>query len=55
MVAVERLLERVLTKGGGELLRTMLLIGERPSLYGIMSKQVSDESSPFSIDLGLAD
>ena len=51
---VERLLERVRAEERGELSRTILPIGGRPPLYGMMSKQVSEESSPFLADLGLA-
>lgn len=47
LTVVERLVERVLAKGGGELSRTMLPIGGRPSLYRTMSEKVSEESSPF--------
>ena len=53
LATIERLLERVLAERGGELSRTMLLIGGRPSLYETMLEQVSEESSPFLADLGL--
>ena len=52
--AVERLLEQVRAEGGGELSRNILPIRRRPPLYGIISEQVSEESSPFLVDLGLA-
>ena len=54
LASVKRLLERVLIEGGGELSSTMLSMGGRPSLYGTISEQVSDESSPLLVDLGLA-
>ena len=54
MASVKRLLERVLIEGGGELSSTMLSMGGRPSLYGTISEQVLDESSPLLVDLGLA-
>jgi len=54
LAVVECLVEQVLVEGGGELSRTMLPIEGRSSLYGTMSEQVLEESSPFLADLGLA-
>ena len=52
---IGRLLERVRAEKGGELSKTMSLMGGRPPLKGKISKQVSEESSPFLAGLGLAD
>ena len=51
--AVERLLEPIPAEGGGELSRTILPIGGRLPLYGMISEQVLEESSPFLADIVL--
>ena len=50
---VERLLEQGRAELRGELFRTILPMGGRPPLHGMISEQVSEESSPFLVDLGL--
>ena len=53
--AIGRLLEQVRAKKGGKLSKTMLPIGGRLPSKGTISEQVSEESSPFLVDLGLTD
>lgn len=55
LAGVERLVERVLAEWGGVLSRTMLPIWGRPPLYGMILEQVSEESSPFLVDVSLVD
>ena len=55
LLVVGRTLERVRAEGGGELSKTVLLIGRRPILKGTMSEQFLEELSPFLVDLGLAE
>ena len=50
---IERLLEWVRVEVGGELSMTILPMGGRPPLYGMISEQVLEELSPFLTDLGL--
>ena len=52
---VGHLLEWVQADEGRELFKTMLPTGGKSPLKGTMSEQVSEESSPFLVDLALAE
>ena len=54
LLVVGCLLERVRAEGG-ELSKAVLPIGGRLLSKGTISEQVLEESSPFLVDLGLAD
>ena len=55
LLAVGRALGQVRVEGGGVLLETILPMGGRPLSKGTMSEQASEKSTPFLVDLGLAE
>ena len=55
LLAMGRILERVRVEGGGELFKTIFPMEGRPLSKGTTSEQALEESSPFLVDLGLAE
>ena len=55
LLAVGRILEWVRVEGGGELFKTIFPMEGRPLSKGTTSEQALEESSPFLVDLGLAE
>ena len=55
LLAVGRTLEYVRAEGGREPFKTILPIGGRPLSKGTMSKQASEGSSLFFVNLGLTE
>ena len=55
LLAVGRMLGWVRVEGGGVFFKTILPMGGRPLSKGTTSEQASKKSSPFLVDLGLAE